>query len=317
MKISVNKKVLLVVIIFLLLVFLILILLPKNKYPKEPLVMRNLGNSTKEVDISSLLLQEQDIKILFVEPKVHISLVEEMINTMGLDLDRRDIKENSLIKWSGGGNEFTYDGITDSVSFNLTKEVNLLPGIEGFSQIFNQYLGIDYEFILEREEINTDEEHTYFASRVNDELPIQYGQYFGYSDKLSFDKEERLISGELLLAEITEYDMYIPTIKKSDLTKYINIESYPKEHYVDTSVLADTLDLYYLDDAWEEIENSITNCKASQSELILLYKNSEQGYLLPVFKILSNCDVEYKSDMYSVPTTFYVNAVDTDYIANE
>ncbi|HBB64805.1 MAG: hypothetical protein UR34_C0002G0077 [candidate division WS6 bacterium GW2011_GWC1_33_20] len=317
MKISVNKKVLLVVIIFLLLVFLILILLPKNKYPKEPLVMRNLGNSTKEVDISSLLLQEQDIKILFVEPKVHISLVEEMINTMGLDLDRRDIKENSLIKWSGGGNEFTYDAITDSVSFNLTKEVNLLPGIEGFSQIFNQYLGIDYEFILEREEINTDEEHTYFASRVNDELPIQYGQYFGYSDKLSFDKEERLISGELLLAEITEYDMYIPTIKKSDLTKYINIESYPKEHYVDTSVLADTLDLYYLDDAWEEIENSITNCKASQSELILLYKNSEQGYLLPVFKILSNCDVEYKSDMYSVPTTFYVNAVDTDYIANE
>ncbi len=315
--IRINKKLLIILIIGLLFILLTIFLSsPKEQYPEEPLPIKNLGSSEEEIDVSTINIQEEERDLLFVKPKVHIALVQEMIDSLGWSLKKEEYKNSRLVTWSDGKNTFKYNENNDTLLFTISKRIQIEEGLEGFSQIFNEYLGINYEFRFEREEESGTGITRYYASRMIGDFPLQFGGYFGYSDYLAFDKNGNLVGGELLLVEVEEGEGKIPLIKKEDLIRYVNQSGYPKESYVETTVLYSTIDLSYLDDAWEDIEDSVSNCKASSYEEIFLFKDSSQGYLFPVFKISSNCDVEYKNQTYSVPATFYLNAVDPMYITN-
>jgi len=322
MKIQGSKKTALIVLaifIGIIIVVFVFVILSgtKKKYPEDPVKMKNLGSSNQQLEISSLDIQieQKDLPLYYVRPKIHINQVEEMIDRMGLSLQRKDIVKDSYIEWSDGENKFVYDSVLDSVSFQLTRRITLERGEASFSTAFKRYFDLDYEFKLVRERKNLDGGITYYGSRLLDNIPMQYGANYEYTDILSFNTQGNLESGKLLLAEIERYDFYIPLINKRELNEYINTREYPKEHYIDTSVLTDILDIDYLDDEWSKIENTLDDCRARSLETIFLYKTSNQGYLLPVFKILSNCKVVASDNEYTVPATFYVNAVDPRYVS--
>lgn len=322
MKIVGNKKTaFLISALFLILIVTIILgiiyLGNRKVYPENPLKMKNLGTSTVDVDISSMEIEpdQKDVPVYFVEPKIHISQVEELISKLSLSLERKDIVRDSYVQWSDGSNSFTYDSIQDTVSFQLTEGIPLERNEEAFSTFFSRYFDLEYDFTLINEKKNLDGGVTYYASRNLGDIHIQFGANYEYSDILKFNKEGDLESGILLLAEIEEYDFYLPIVGEKELREIVNIERYPKEHFVDTSVLMDMLNIDYLDDSWTEIEESVSDCTGGSSELIFLYKNSNQGYLLPVFKIFSTCKVVKSNSEYSVPTTFYVNAVNPSYVS--
>ncbi|MGI6423242.1 MAG: hypothetical protein ACOX0X_01300 [Candidatus Dojkabacteria bacterium] len=321
MKIVWSKKniffVIIISLILILLVVGIIYLVNKKKYPEEPLEANNLGKSNVTVNISDMKREGEgkDIPVYSVLMKVHVSNIEELISKLGLVLKKEEIEKDTSIKWSDGKSTFSYNSLEDVLNFQLGEGISMAKGVDGFSELFNRYLGWEYKFVLNKEHRDLDGGTTYYASRVLGDIPIQFSYAYEYTDVLKFDKNGKLVSASLLLAEIEEYDFFLPLIDRKELETYINLKEYPKEHYVDTSVLVETLDLHYLDDSWTEIEESVTGCIADKSEVILLYKDTNQGYLLPVFKISSTCKV-YKDDLeYSVPALFYVNGVNPRYIA--
>ncbi len=321
MKIQGSKKnalIVLVVFISVLVVVLGIVLYStfSKKHPEEPLPIKNLGKTEQSIDIKSLEMDSKikDVSVYFVEPKLHIKQVEEMIDRMGLSLDRKDTVSNSYIEWSDDENSFVYDSVSDTVTFQLTRKVSVERGLESFTTVFEKYFNLKYEFKLVGERNNSDGGVTYYGSRLLDGITVQYGAEYEYSDILEFDKNGNIVSGQLLLAQIDKYDLYLPLISKVELSKYINTKSYPKEHYVNSEILVDTINLNYLDDKWGDIEKTLKDCKAQDYELIFLYKTSNQGYLLPAYKISSNCVVTNENQEYSVPATFYVNAADPRYV---
>lgn len=322
MKIQGSKKTALIILLTFVGIFSVILILVlyqafAKKYPEEPIKMNNFGLSTQNLDLSELKQEEivKDTPLYFVPPKIHISLVEEMIDSMGLSLEREDIVEDSYIVWKDEENSFTYDSVQDTVTFQISRRVSLERGESSFKSFFSKYLGLDYEFILSKEKKNVDGGVTYYGSRLLGDIPVQFGTNYEYSDILKFNDQGTLESGKLLLIEVEKYDYYIPIISESELEKYVNVKTYPKEHYVDSSVLGDLLDISYLDDEWMEIEDSLSECKAGESNLIYMFKNSNQGYLLPALKIYANCKVQFEDNEYTVPATFYVNAVDPRYVS--
>ena len=319
--IRINKKVLaLILIIILLGIFYLIInfLSPKKDYVENPLLMKNLGVSTQELDISELSkIESVDIPVYFVRSKIHTVLVEQFVKRISINLEKEEVVKDTYFKWSDEKNLITYDTYTDKVIFDLEKGIPVQLGEEILSSFYLNYFDSDFKVPIVEEEKEEEGGVRYLGNRVVDDIPIEFGFNKPYSAILEVDQEGKAIYGELLLAEIDKYETYIPTIKDEELKRYVNAPEYPKEHYLDTSVLVDTLSLYdYLDPAWGEMEKNTSGCKATDSELILLFKNTEQGYLLPVYRMSANCDVEYKNQLYSVPATFYLNAVDPMYVTN-
>jgi hypothetical protein len=323
MKIKINKKNrILLFVIFVVIALLISVIVGISqmgkKYPEQPVSIQNIGVAKTALDItnSKAEIEYKDITLYSIAPKIHISLVESMIEKMDLSLKKEERVKDSYIIWGDGNNQFTYQSATDTVAFELTTDLGISKSDESFSQFFKQYFDLDYEFIV-TEESTFDGTTTIYASRVIDGIPIEFGNGSEYTDILKFNKEGNLISGYLLLAQLEETELTIPLIKEGELETYINLETYPKEITVDTSVLTSTIDLHYLDRGWLDINESAKECKATSYTTVLLYKNSNQEYLLPAYKYNSNCKVEYEKAEYTVPATFYVSASDPKYVTVE
>jgi len=320
MKLNISKKGLIgILIIFsvVCLVILVVFLVNSNKknYPKEPLQMNNLGSSNKTLDISDTNDKEiEDIPVYYIEDKVHISLVEQIITNLDLDLTKQDSDSDTVVVWTDGKNEIKYNSMSDSVSISLNKGITISRGIDGFKEIFKQYLGLEYDFVLKEETKDSSGNIIYYASRVLNGIPMEYGVTDEYTDVLKFSTNGNLTSANLLLAEVTQYDVYLPIITPKDLETYSELDTYPKEVYMKGGVLASTIDLDYMSDDWADIEDSLKDCKSEDRELILLYRRPSQGYLLPVYKYSAVCSVEYKGNEYSTPAIFYLNAADPNYV---
>lgn len=318
MKIDKKSVMIILIIAVLVITALLLFFLSKesnSKYPEEPLRMKSLGKSTLALDISQVKeIKNEDIPIYYINKENHSSDVEDLIDEMSITLVQEPILNTNYIKWSKNGNSLTYDLLRDSIEFQFSTGIPMSIEDNVFSSFYKRYLNLDYSFEILSTDKNKENETTYYGKRLLGEIPLEYGYDYNYSDVLKLNSKGYLIGGELLLAEIEKKELFLPLISKDDLLKYINIEGYPKEHYLNTSVLTGTLEINYLDDAWGEIEKSASNCIADDFEVIFLYKNSDQGYLLPVYQFSSYCDVEYETKSYSVPATFYVNAVDPEYI---
>ena len=123
--------------------------------------------------------------------------------------------------------------------------------------------------------------------------------------------------GSIVLISIEEQEYKLPVIDVNYLSSVINEDVYPKEIISDLSGIYETLDLPYLSDEWVNIENSLNNCEVVGGEIIYLYSDASQNYLLPVYKLESFCEVTYEDSEYSVPATVYTNAVSPEYISAE
>lgn len=324
MKIQLSKKVLItVLIVFSILFVVVLVLFIKaqigKNYPEEPVPIESLGTTTQTVDLSDINKENkyEDVPLFKVEKKTHIALVEDFILETKLSLKKTEIEKDIYVEWKDENNIVTYNSITGIFEFKLNEGLSIERSTESFKEIFSKYFEKEYEFVVNREQRNNYGGVTYYASRVLDEIPVEKGFSYEYSDMLIFDEKGELIAGRLLLGEVTKLEILIPLIKDSVLNQYVNSPKYPKEVYIDTSVLQDTLQLSYLSDEWEDIEKSASDCKGSEKTVIYLLKGTDQEYLLPVYKLDATCSVIYKENSYSVPATFYINAVDPDYITTE
>lgn len=316
-----KKKIIILGIAIVLLIVILIIIFSSSpsgtKYPKEPLEVNSLGKSSLSLDINQMEgFSNEDTKLFLIKKENHSSLVESCISSMNMPLKKQSVIQEGITIWSDGKSQFEYSSLLDRISFVLPSGFIFDVGDNPIESFFYKYFDIDFDFIISNTEKNTTGGLTYYGTRVIKGIPLEIGYGYEYSDFLKFDKNGKLVGGQLLLSNFDESDFYLPLIPEKYLKRVSNLAVYPKESYIDTSILASTLDINYLDDAWGYIEKSASNCVGNKQELIYLFKDSNQKFLLPTFKVKANCDVQYKKETYSVPSLFYLNAVDPEYVVS-
>lgn len=320
--VKINKKTIIILSILIILLSLVFIFILKKdhtkNYPEEPIEFSSLSETTLDVDISSIKdFRKEDISVYSVVSEYKEELINTIILNLGLSFSEKEITLGDPTIWNDRSNSIYYYKVTDILVFKLKDGIDIGNSENSIETFFAKYIDIEYEFdIVEEEKTNTGGERIY-GRRLLDEIPIEIGYGYEYSDYLEFNKNGYLIGGQILLTEFTKEDLNIPFVSDKYLQEVINKDVYPKEAYINTSVLTSVLDINYLDDAWGEIEDSASNCIGNKQETIFIFKKSNQKYLLPIFKITGTCEVEYEDNIYSVPTTFYTLAADPEYITRD
>lgn len=286
-----------------------------SNYPESPLEFSSLLESSLDVDISKIDdFRKEDIPVYSVVSEDKEESINEIILNMGLSFSEKDITQGDPTIWNDKKNTFEYYKVTDTLVFELGDRLSLEDGENIIETFFSRYVGLEYEIeVVKVDKTNTGGEK-YYARRVVGGIPIEIGYGYEYSDYLEFDKNGYLIGGQILLTKFTKEDISIPFVSDKDLREMINKEGYPKEAYINTSILTSVLDINYIDDAWGEIEDSASDCVGDTQETVFIYNKSNQKYLLPIFKISGICEVEYEDSSYSVPATFYTLGADPQYV---
>lgn len=316
----INKYIkILIAVLIVILVFVLIIFFNKDKnstnYPEDPLTFNSLGTSNLSLDISEASdIVEKDLPVYYVNSESQKERIEEMIRRMSISITGEAESESFQIEWEDDLNYFSYNTITNVLVFKISEAINLDEEESVFSEFFMKYFEEDYQFVVLKKETLSEGRINYYANRLLDEVPIGLGYGYDYTDILKFDSKGNLKEGKVFLGNISRTNEIVPTLSKENLSKYVNIEMYPKESYVDTSLLMEVLDLHYLDPTLQEIGESASDCKTAELDLMYLFKSNNQGYLFPVYKTVANCNVEYEDEIYSVPATFYINAVDPQYL---
>jgi len=103
------------------------------------------------------------------------------------------------------------------------------------------------------------------------------------------------------------------------LERYINLSTYPKEIYPQYGSTQSTIlsEIDYKSEEFEDIANTLSNCKSNSASLVYLYKRMDQGDLTPVYKLDLTCEITYEKTQYDIPAIGYVSAIDPEYISAE
>ena len=307
------------IVIVLVVVSILLITKQKeSKYPQEPIKFSSLSVTTKDINIDKLKnMESKDIPLYSVMPSDGDINIDEIIQEIGISFLSKDITGTDPKIWSNGEDIFRYYAFTDTLVFQLKDGIEFEKTDSVLKDFFRRYLGVTYDFDIVEEKTTSTGGVRIYGRRQVENIPIEIGFGDEYSDYLEFNKSGNLIGGQILLTEFQNEEAYVPTVSNRYLKEVINKDVYPKEMYLNTSILSSSIDLYYLDDAWGDIEESGDNCNGSEQEIVFLYKNIDQKYLIPIYKISGNCEVKYKENSYNVPSTFYVLAGDPEYIVRE
>lgn len=285
--------------------------------PSEPLSLKSLGTSETHLELPrNLEISREYMPVHTVEETFWEDQIVAMMKELSLDLKKAEFSDLNYMEWSDSGNKFGYDSITNILFFELSEPIFLGEGMEALKTVFLQYFDKSYSFVLSKKETVNSNQTNYYAKRVVTDIPIEKGFGDEYTDIIKVNGSGYVIGGNILLTEFEQENTSVPIITEEELSQYINLDLYPKESYVYASYLMNRVDLSYLDSRWQDIHDSASNCNASGDiDLIYLYKSVNQDTLYPVFKILSNCEVEFEGEAYTVPAIFYVNAIDPEYVS--
>jgi hypothetical protein len=289
------------------------------KYPTEPLLFTTLGKTALQVDLKEIYyFEEGNVPLLFVNQEEKASQVGDIVSMLApkLGLQVTDFQ----YKWSSEQGRFFFSFDNEVLLFEVSNSIDFPEGEKVFEIFFKEFLGREYEFIITNKLTSSDGETTYYyASRLIDGIPVELGFGYEYSDTLIFDASGKLKGGSILLADFIKKDIFIPLVSQEDLLEFVNVEGYPRESSVDLSSLESSLniDFYTSGIDWSEVIESASNCVADSSMLIYLFKGIAQEYVFPIYKVYARCDIYYEGEKYSVPTDFFLNAVDLDYITVE
>lgn len=321
---KIKKKTFLIIILSTVIVILTVISIllitkqKESKYPQEPVKFSSLSETTKGVDINQLKeIQSEDISLYSAIPSDGNITADGIIRGMGISFIDRNITGIDPKIWDNGKDFFRYYGVTDTLIFQLRNGIEFEKTDNVFEEFFRRYLGVIYNFDIVEEKTTSNGGVRIYGRRLLEDIPIEIGFGDEYTDYLEFNKSGYLIAGQILLTEFQNEGVYIPTVSNKYLREVINKEVYPKEVYLNTSVLSNNIDLYYLDDAWGDIVDSADNCNGNEQEIVFIYKNTKQKYLIPIYKILGSCEVVHEDNEYSVPAIFYTLAADPEYITRD
>ena len=324
-----KKQIFILVILGLLLVLFIVLFInlynsDKSTYPSEAITQDSLGNNPElNIDIGNLEDSESmEYKLFEVSNKTELEKIEEMISEIDNSVELVNFEEGNYYYWSNSDSTtyFQYSILTNTLTFSVSKgidwdEVELTEN--SFYIFINKYFDKDWNYELTNTLSFNDSSKIYYAKRyVYDNLFIETGEIYNETDYLMLEND-KIVAGRLLLTSFTDTQEYIPIVNIDTLKTFINSEAYPKSIYFNPSKTAETLSIEneYLNDELLDIQNSINSCSASDINIVYLYKSFEQQNLTPVYKIALDCSVEYEDEVYSVPATSFVNAIEPSYIS--
>lgn len=300
-------------------VLLFFLLKKDSNYPEEPITQKVLSTSFKEgIDTTSLpLVPGDDYELYTVSQKVKLEYLETMASDLGLTLT--DSEEGLFYQWDKGSSQIFYD-LTKNVVLMTLKDG--IPSDEAeitgysFKLFVKKYFKEDWDYDVFKSEKRSTGETVYYANRLIDKIPIEMRENNQETDYIA-TKDGKILYAQILLTIFDKENIQVPIISTSELVNYIDSKYYPKEIYPSYSTLQSTIlkQVNYLSEDFEEIANTIGNCKSTSSKVIYLYKSFNQELLTPVYKLESECTVTYEEEEYSVPAVMYVNAIDPDYIS--
>lgn len=296
----------------------------KNTYPSEPIKQDSLGsNSELNIDLGNIEGSENtEYKLFEFSNKTELENIETMISQVDNSVELINSEEGNYYYWSNSDSStyFQYSMLANTLTFSISKGVNWdeaeLTG-NSFYIFINEYFDKDWNYEITNTLEFSDASTIYYAKRkIYESLLIETGEIYNETDYLML-KNGKIVAGRLLLTSFTDTQEYVPIVSIDTLKTFINSEAYPKSIYFNPSKTAEILSIEneYLNDELLDIQNSINNCSASEINIVYLYKSFEQQNLTPVYKIALDCSVEYQDEVYSVPATSFVNAIDPNYIA--
>lgn len=306
----------LVVVALLLLLFL---LLRKNlKYPEEPINQTSLAVNEKEIILGNTNLEEGlEYPLFLVSDTTKYSFVKSFAEKLNLGVASSE--EGEYYEWRSEAGMLLYSLDRNTIIFELKEglewsEVELTK--HSFNRFLKTYFGEDWNYVLFDKEKRAGGEIVYYAKRtINETDVIEMREHKGQTDYLAL-KDGKIIYGKLMLTVFTPSRYKVPLVTKEELSSYLLQANYPKEIYPRFEAVSNSLlgKVDYLSPEFEKVAESIDNCSTKAATVIYYYKSFDQKLLTPVYKLNMDCDVSYKKEVYSIPSTAYVSAIGLDYL---
>jgi hypothetical protein len=325
MKKILNKKNIIIgaIVIFLVLLVISLLFLLKGdkvQYPDQPIRQNSLLKSEDKIDLGSTRIENQSDYFLWqISNQVKLEAVKEMIKSINSEFTLSDSQEGVFYQWSQREDEIFYDITKNYLIFRYTEGIDFDEAEitnTSFATFVNKYFDQQWQYNVFKNEKGSNGETIYFAKRtLYEDINVEVREHNQQTDYLAL-KDGKIIYGKLLLTQFVKTDIQLPLATQNQLNAYLNLKEYPKEIYPQYGALGDSLlkELDYLSEQFEELTETLSNCKSTSSEVVYLYKSFDQELLTPVYKLDTQCELTYEGKQYSVPAIAYVNAIDPEYV---
>jgi len=298
----------------------ILLVNDKPKYPEQPIKQDSILQTEDQIDLGSTTIDNQGEYLLWqISNQVKLEAVQNMIASLGSEFKLEDSQDGVFYKWTYEDDQFFYDITKNHILFQYTEGIQF-DSVEltdtTFSTFVNKYFKENWKYKVFKNEKGTNGETIYYAKRIlSEDIYVESREHNQQTDYLAL-KDGKIVYGKILLTKFTPTDIQLPLISQEQLNKYLNLKEYPKEIYPQYSALEDSLlsQIDYLSEEFEELAQTLANCKSTSSEVVYLYKSFDQELLTPVYKLEAQCELTYEEKQYSVPAIAYVNAIDPEYV---
>lgn len=302
-----------IVLVIIITVILILVLKKNPDYPKEPISQSSLGISNENITLNISNLESSERPLLGVSNEVILDQVTTFVKTINPSLKQSIVEQGEFYNWKYKNQYVSYDLTQNILEFSVPSGISWdeasITG-DSFTRFVKKYFNKDWTYAL-----SSSGDGTYYANRTFSGQKIVTTDYREQTDTLGY-KDGKITYGRILLTEFFDSKVTLPLMSESKLKQYINVKNYPKEIYPIFSSLQDNVlkEVNYLSDDFETIVNTLNNCKGASAEIVYLYKRLTQETLTPVYKMDLTCDITYKNQIYSVPATAYVSAIEPEYV---
>ncbi|KKQ12032.1 MAG: hypothetical protein US24_C0006G0005 [candidate division WS6 bacterium GW2011_GWC2_36_7] len=318
-----KKRILIIVIgIFVIALVVTLYFVYKSQtspYPKEAIPQDSLNSTTETIDLGNTEIEASNGYLYSVSKTVMLDKVIEFAKSISPKAVQTINEKGSYYEWRNGEDYVIYELEQNTVIFAIKQGITWNEAsINGYSftQFVNNYFGKNWTYSISTSAKQPTGETIYYAKRTIEDLNVEMVLNNQSTDYLA-TKDGKIVYGKILLSELTKVGEKLPLISSSDLDKYVNLSSYPKEIYPNYGPLQTTIlnSVDYKSEDFDTIAKTLTNCKSNSSSIIYLYKSLNQGNLTPVYKLDLQCELTYKDTVYTIPAIGYVNAIDPQYIS--
>lgn len=302
-----------------------------KKVPSKGTIEQNslLTKTNRKVILNSKsILNSQKVYNLWeVENLYKLKRIEEIAANWGFETVS-SIPTISY-EWKKGDEYIFYDLVQNTVYIRSKELRKYTPSgkitNKTFSEIVKDLFDMDWTYAISRRRQAGEDIEVLYANRMlYDDVPINVNARNFETDHISLQGGE-IGNVKIFIGSFLRNQEELPMLKIGELQEKLNSKDYPKVVYPNLNVLPEGLldDFSYLNTTNDyfnrkTFENSINNCiQEGVLEVVYLYKYSEQGLLLPTYKLNAKCSATYKGKTYTVPALVFLNAIDPKYLKTE
>ncbi len=281
----------------------------------------SLSFSNQKIELGDVNVKEKEALIYTISSSVSLSKVESFVKNTDPEMKIGTQEEGNYYRWKNGEDSVIYTLDQNYLIFNFTEGI---PWNESsltaysFTQFVEKYFEKQWTYTLTHSQKGDSGETIYYATRKIGDVNMETVFDRQQTDYLAM-KNGEVIYGKILLVDILDDPKVLPLISTSLLEDYINLSTYPKEIYPIYGSTQSTIlsEIDYKSEEFEDIANTLSNCKSNSASLAYLYKRMDQGDLTPVYKLDLTCEITYQKTQYDIPAIGYINAIDPEYISTE